>query len=77
MCEVSVCVSNAICNKCFRKNENSRNEKCIYRSIMTGAATKTIHAKDDSGDMGKLKKGVKPSGRKLFSLIFPPVYINE
>lgn len=77
MCEVSVCVSNAICNKCFRKNENLRNEKCIYRSIMTGAATTTIHEKDDNGDMGKLKKGVKPSGRKLFSLIFPPVHINE
>jgi hypothetical protein len=60
------------------KMKTSRNEKCVYRSIMTGAATTSETRKDDSGDMGKLKKGVKPSGRKLFSLIFPhPATINE
>lgn len=44
------------------KMKTLRNEKCVYRSIMTGAATTNGKTrKDDSGDMGKLRKGVRPS----------------
>lgn len=54
------------------KNENSpRNEKCMYSSIMTGAATKTTW-KDDSGDMReKIEEGCKAQCWKIVFFFLP------